>query len=565
MVEIIKNNLEHEILSTRHDCNKNRNDSNCIGGVNRYWVKQMYTAALRLGKLLDKNKKTINYIFSGEYRGHAKGHNKNNLLYMGYLTIENEKFNNIMVVINKFYGVVTFWPETQHADAHKSITDPLVNLYLEDVENSGTPDPEYTFEKVATHYHKIFKKNPGVNPQRIMNDLYKDKSKFSEGEINTILNDLHIYKEENKALEQENKDLTDNLLLVALQSDEQSDRADEAERKAKVEAEKRIAVEKNFEKFKAKYKENQVAAHISNDEQPESMSVTENWNPGVFTLNKAWLGTDYPDKDYKKLVVRLELKSEDGELFTVKNNWRRGLTERLQLAKQLEGQKIVYSTWNSHKHSRKIWFKNIALANDQVVIDGERFFIEENYLNLAKELVENQAHEDHSRSDGVHYGDDLIGRANTAYEERDYDKAVKLYLEINSPEATYAAASVLFYQKKYNESFEYMQKAADGGATDAFGGLAKCYREGWGVEIDYEKSKYWTLKGANSGDTICMSLAGSSYIYGTFSFEKDPQLGLQWLGTAAMHKNTIAEKMLKDLGMYVEFLDNGQMKFKKIK
>ena len=61
-----------------------------------------------------------------------------------------------------------------------------------------------------------------------------------------------------------------------------------------------------------------------------------------------------------------------------------------------------------------------------------------------------------------------------------------------------------------------------------------------------------------------MTLAGSSYIYGTFGFKKDPQLGLQWLGTAVMLKDVTAEKMLKDLGMYVEFLDDGQMKFNKI-
>lgn len=558
-------NLENEMLYTRHDCNKKRNTSNCTSGVSRYWVKQMYTAALRLGKLLNEHKKTIDYVFSGELRKKsAEGHSKNNSLYIGDLTIEGEMFNNTMVVINKYHGVITFWPETQHADARKSITDPLVNLYLDDIENLNTPDTEYTFERVATHYHKIFTKNPGINPQRIMNDLYKDNSKFPQEEINTILNDLDTFKQENEFLQQENEELTDNLLLAALTKDEQSDRADAAELKAKDETDKRIAVEKNFENFKAEYKENQVNAHISNDEQPESISNTDNWNPGIFTLIKARPGADHPDKNYKKLVVRLDLESESGERFTVTNNWARGLTERLQLAKQLEGQKIVYSTWNSHKYSSKIWFKNISLANDQVAIDGESFFIEETYLDLAKELAENATHEDHSSTDGIHYGNDLLGKANTAYEERDYDKAVKLYLEMNDPKATHAAASVLFYQKKYDESFKVMQKAADDGATDAFGGLAKCYREGWGVEIDYKKSKYWTLKGANSKDVTCMTLAGSSYIYGTFGFKKDPQLGLQWLGTAVMFKDTTAEKMLENLGMYVEFLDDGQMKFNKI-
>jgi|LWDU01.1.fsa_nt_gi TPR repeat protein len=181
----------------------------------------------------------------------------------------------------------------------------------------------------------------------------------------------------------------------------------------------------------------------------------------------------------------------------------------------------------------------------------------------AKAIVKNTSHED-TMIDNAQYGNDIIGQANTAYAAKDYDTAVKLFLKMKEPAGMFNAASVLFYQKKYYESFKYMKKAADAGVWESFGGLAKFYREGWGVEIDYKKSSYWTLKAAEAGDTVCMALAGASYLNGIFGFEKDTNLALEWLGSAIFSGDSAAENILRNAGFEVEFDENNQMSFNRI-
>ena len=83
--------------------------------------------------------------------------------------------------------------------------------------------------------------------------------------------------------------------------------------------------------------------------------------------------------------------------------------------------------------------------------------------------------------------------------------------------------------------------------------LAKAYREGWGTEVDYDKSSYWTLKGAEGGDVICMTLAGGGYAYGIYGFEKDEEEGM-WLAWLRLHVTelNLQISMLNELGYEVE-------------
>lgn len=135
---------------------------------------------------------------------------------------------------------------------------------------------------------------------------------------------------------------------------------------------------------------------------------------------------------------------------------------------------------------------------------------------------------------------------------------------MEEPDGMLHAASVLFYQKKYDESFEYMKKAAEAGVWESFGGLAKAYREGWGTNVDYKKSSYWTIKAAEAGDSICMTLAGASYLNGIFGFEKDTDLALKWLASAIFNGEPNAEDILRGAGFKVEFDENNQMSFHRI-
>jgi|SaaInlV_150m_DNA_4_1039716.scaffolds.fasta_scaffold04335_7 hypothetical protein len=56
--------------------------------------------------------------------------------------------------------------------------------------NEGRPDKEYSVETVAGYYHSIFKKNPGINPSRIMNELYLGLSKEAKKRIDDLDNEL---------------------------------------------------------------------------------------------------------------------------------------------------------------------------------------------------------------------------------------------------------------------------------------------------------------------------------------------------------------------------------------
>ena len=142
--------------------------------------------------------------------------------------------------------------------------------------------------------------------------------------------------------------------------------------------------------------------------------------------------------------------------------------------------------------------------------------------------------------------------------------AIKLYLEIDEPDSINAAADILFYQGKYEESLEYKHKSADLGFVDAFGGLAKAYREGWGTQIDYKKSSYWTLQGAEGGDIICMGLAGTCYSQGIFGFEKDVERACYWLGFASCYGDKSSSELLNILGYRVECLDDGRIQIYEI-
>ena len=383
----------------------------------------------------------------------------------------------------------------------------------------------------------------------------KEAQKEAQKKIDNLSKALQKTNIRAKKAEQENEYLTGVVINSELEKEE-------AIELAEVEKVRREKAEKELEDFRAKYAENQAIAFISNEEQPESSD--SEWNPGVYKLIKAYSDIDNRGQVFQKAVVRIELESENGERFTVKNNWARGHVERIKLANQLMGQRIVYSTWRPEKYSSKIWFKNIALANDQVIIDGEYYDLEEEITSLAKDVVRNLKHEDHTIFEGIHYGDDLLGQANTAYMAKDYDKAIELYLELNMPDSINTAADILFYQGKYEESLEYKHQSADAGFVGSFGGLAKAYREGWGTEVDYDKSSDWTLKGAEGGDVICMTLAGSSYAYGLFGFEKDEEKACYWLGSASCYGDQSADNMLNELGYEVGCLEDGRIKLYKI-
>lgn len=156
--------------------------------INKYWIKQMYTAALRLGLQINENNEFIRYTFTGnlEETTNFDQHNKGTDKYFGTLEINGQVFDELFVVIRDGKKIITFYPKATQTKAYRSSTDLLVSLYMEDVEAGNPPDSEYSFKTVATHYHSIYKTNPGANAQRVMNKLYANSSESVKQRIQEL-------------------------------------------------------------------------------------------------------------------------------------------------------------------------------------------------------------------------------------------------------------------------------------------------------------------------------------------------------------------------------------------
>jgi len=156
--------------------------------VNKYWIKQMYTAALRLGLQINEHSEFIKYRFTGnlEETTNLDQHNKGTDKYFGTLEINGQVFNELFVVIRDGKRIITFYPKATQTKAYRSSTDLLVSLYMEDVEDGRSPDSEYSFKTVATHYHSIYKISPGTNAQRVMNKLYENSSESVKQRIHEL-------------------------------------------------------------------------------------------------------------------------------------------------------------------------------------------------------------------------------------------------------------------------------------------------------------------------------------------------------------------------------------------
>jgi hypothetical protein len=172
----------------------------------------MYTAALRLGLHINENSEFIKYTFTGklEETTNSDQHNDNTDKYFGTLTINGRAFYELYVVIRDNKRIITFYPKSTQTKAYRSSTDLLVSLYMEDVEDGNSPDPEYSFKTVATYYHNIYKTSPSTNAQRVMNDLYANSSEGNKKRI---------------------KDLESKLLIEALKNDNCNDKLTKAQKK----------------------------------------------------------------------------------------------------------------------------------------------------------------------------------------------------------------------------------------------------------------------------------------------------------------------------------------------
>lgn len=313
----MENSMNQENRLTTYKYNRDKS-------INRYWVKHMYTAAFRLGVVPKDDNHKLSFDFDGELQDNSSAiHNSFNEKHYGTLTVNGKKFSNVIAIIHKGKLLTTFWPNTQHADGYKSCTDELVNLYMYEDKNNITPDENYTFEKVASHYHKIFKDNPSAPPAYIMKELYKDSAKFDKHSIDDTLKSLEMSNKdlENKAAEQKHT-IHNQAKALNNMSTKNTQQKDE------------------IEKLK-------LAASMAYDGRGNGGLL----NDGVYTL----MDVKWGSRGVRRAVI-VRLKDKDNQEFEVANNWLSGLEHRFSHATMLVGKQVKYSTWGNYSRD---WFMNI--------------------------------------------------------------------------------------------------------------------------------------------------------------------------------------------------------------
>ena len=93
----------------------------------------------------------------------------------------------------------------------------------------------------------------------------------------------------------------------------------------------------------------------------------------------------------------------------------------------------------------------------------------------------------------------------------------------------YGAAMLSLAQKDEIEPDDvaFLTASAEEGNATAMFYLLDCYKNGWGVEQDFEQAFYWSKKGADLGDVGCMIALSNCYFNGEGT-EQDYQKSLEW-------------------------------------
>ncbi len=77
------------------------------------------------------------------------------------------------------------------------------------------------------------------------------------------------------------------------------------------------------------------------------------------------------------------------------------------------------------------------------------------------------------------------------------------------------------------EDVEFLTASAEEGNSTAMFYLSDCYKNGWGVEQDFEQEFYWSKKGAELGDIGCMIVLANCYFSGEGTMQ-DYKESLAW-------------------------------------
>lgn len=279
------------------------------GTANRRFHKVRYTAALRFGVVLPSERGFVELSFEGQPITDVEAHGENRA-YEGRLRLDDEEFANVVAIVKPRrdpgkVDLITFWPRSQHQDAHQSYTDPLVDTALD-----GTP---FDIHVVATRMYEVFRDNAGASPATLMKLLYE---------------------EEAEALQEKAQRLGE-LLEESFEREREASVALEKERAAREVAEK----ERDVTLVKLAELKSQAYLRPPDGTKPDASEPVT-----LERVSEGWRG--------RRAIL---LHMSDGTERA--NNWPRGFEARLEYAKRLEGRRVRTDAWGGY--SWKQWFQNI--------------------------------------------------------------------------------------------------------------------------------------------------------------------------------------------------------------
>ena len=303
------------------------------GRPNRRFFKVLYTAALRFGVVLPVERNGVKVEFFGAPTNEVQAHSGNRAL-KGILSLNAHQFLDVIVIdtpgqAEKRPSIRTFWPVSQHPDAHESYTDPLVDTAVD-----GTP---FDINIVATTMHERFRDNAGVSPATLMKILYEKEA----NELRLGAHRIGILLDEAHARETEALELAESTMVKL---------ADESERADFEQSEKEKALRQSQEKD-IEIQRLQQLAYLT----PEKGTLVTPSNVAV--LNQVTEGTR--GRSGQRAIL---LHMDDGTVRA--NNWANGYQHRLALAQKLVGHKVRTEVWKSFPWQE--WYQNIYKVESDI-------------------------------------------------------------------------------------------------------------------------------------------------------------------------------------------------------
>ena len=286
------------------------------GTPNRRFHKVRYTAALRLGVVPEATNGRLEIRFSGDFAPDVEPHQGKKAL-KGTLQIADMGFTDVVVIAKSRtdgrYDLVTFWPVSQHPDAHQSYTDPLVDTAMD-----GTP---FDIEVVRTTMHTAFLDNAGASPATLMKRIYETENsalKEAAERYGRLLEDS-IERERDVKAE-----------LVQERSVRQKAEANAAESKAELERLRQESVR---------------VAPPGTAVRPSNVAVLERIEEGR------------RGRENQRAIL---LYMSDGTVRA--NNWPNDYEARLNYARRLEGRRVKTDVWGNYPWQE--WFQNIYAVEE---------------------------------------------------------------------------------------------------------------------------------------------------------------------------------------------------------